>query len=240
MTKLDEFVKQADVFGLILRGGFYPQESDKVPDITQNEKAKTLLLFGNAGSSIWPCFSTSAEHCDGEANPLDRWSTRIGTQLATQWRGQALFPFGGPPYQPFIGWAKKAENLSSSRLGMLIHPTYGLWHAYRFAVALPYEVEDLVDTQQSESATDEVDIPCNQCINQPCLQSCPVGAFKAEEYDVETCFQYLKQHPESSCHSRGCQARLACPEGKDFRYDKAHGAFHMSQFYQSLTRRFAD
>jgi hypothetical protein len=97
----------------------------------------TLVLLGNVGSSLWPAFSISPEYRDGRENPLDRWSRRVGHDLAARFDGQALFPFGGPPYQPFLRWAARAETVHGSTLGMLIHPRYGLWHAHRFALALP-------------------------------------------------------------------------------------------------------
>ena len=230
---LHRYQTDAAEFGLVLRGGFYPKADDRVPDLPGGEKAKTLLLFGNAGSSIWGYFSASNEYKDGADNPLDRWSEGIGDELAQRWRGAALFPFGGPPFQPFIGWAKKAEGLRSSRLGMLLHPTYGLWHAYRFAMALPDHING-VETEPNDSQHHA----CDQCDDQSCLKTCPVDAFDGAHYDVKRCFGYLSQNPDSLCHRKGCQARAACPEGEAYRYDQDHAAFHMQKFYQSLQHRF--
>ena len=221
------------------RGGFYPESDDRVPDLPQGAQAKTLLLFGNAGSSIWRRFSESGEYQNGRDephdHPLDRWSERIGKGLARRWQGQALFPFGGPPYQPFIGWAQKAENLRPSKLGMLLHPGYGLWHAYRFAIALPNHVDGV---EARSSLPPDRTHACDGCVGRPCLKTCPVNAFDGERYDVERCFHYLRQHPDAPCHRQGCQARAACPEGKGYRYEESHAAFHMKKFYQSLQRRF--
>ena len=50
--------------------------------------------------------------------------------------GQAIFP-SDKPYMPFQQWAMQAEGLKKSPLGMLIHPVYGLWHAYRGAILMP-------------------------------------------------------------------------------------------------------
>jgi len=224
--------KQAMQNGLVIRGGFKVEAKDLVPELENGAQAVSMILFGNAGSSLWPVFSISEEYEDGLSDPLDRWSKRIGEQLAADSGGMALFPFGGPPFQPFLRWAKKAEQLDSSRLGMLMHPNYGLWHAYRFAVAFSYEVSGL------DVAGDTNAIACDTCTDQPCLSGCPVRAFTSDGYDVESCFHFLDQHPDAPCHSSGCQARCACPEGVSFRYDSDHAAFHMAKFYESLATRF--
>lgn len=230
MNRLD-LVRDAGQYGLVLRGGFGVSGDDGVPDIGEGTPARSLVLFGNAGSSIWPTFSGSPEYADGEPDPLNRWSERIGRELAARWRGLALFPFGGPPYQPFLRWAGKAEGLRSSRLGMLLHPDYGLWHAYRFAIAFAEPVDGL-EAQPAPAAH-----ACDTCREQPCLSVCPVDAFDGERYAVEACFRYLQAHPDSPCR-RACRARDACPEGAGYRYDPDHAAFHMTQFFISQCAQF--
>ena len=230
-TGLTEIARRAGEYGLVVRGGFTPVAEDAVPPLDGGKSANTLLLFGNAGSSIWQSFSTSAEYLDGEADPLNRWSMRIGNMLATEWEGNALFPFGGPPYQPFLKWAKKSEGIASSKLGMLIHPVYGLWHAYRFAVALPVPIAITPEGNAGNHA-------CDACAKQPCLRGCPVNAFDGTQYDVEACYKYLVSNPDSACQRSGCAARKACPEGTGYAYQPAHAAFHMGKFILSQADRF--
>lgn len=237
MTTIDNALiarmqQQAEAFGLVMRGAIAVSAEDNVPALQTGESAATLLLFGNAGSSIWHCFSASREFADGDADPLNRWSERIGNQLAARWGGKALFPFGGPPWQPFLQWAKKSEALESSVLGMLIHPRYGLWHAYRFAVALPHRLAQIMP--DDAAMANKRHHACTTCAQKPCLNACPVNAFSGTEYDVEACFNYLDSHQQARCHQQGCQARLACPEGAQFRYQPAHARFHISQFYSAL------
>ena len=229
--QIDNLIKDADEHGLVLRGGFHPVAADNVSAV-DGERARTLLLFGNAGSSIWEAFTAAPEYSDGKVDPLNRWSERVGNDLATRWFGVALFPFGGPPYQPFLEWARRAETLQSSPLGILIHPHYGLWHAYRFAVALPYIPAGFV-------LVDSGDHACDSCSTKPCLATCPVGAFTADGYDVERCYRYLERNADAECHQRGCLARGACPEGKKYRYVPDHAAFHMQKFVQSLSTRYS-
>ncbi len=221
----------ADRYGLVVRGSFQVDDSDNVPCMTADEPARTLVLFGNAGSSLWEVFSESPEYLDGEGESMDRWSRRIGQQMADELGGWALFPFGGPPYHPFIEWARKAEDLANSRLGMLIHPRYGLWHAYRFAIAFP---RDFGDWNRAGAMRQDI---CISCKEQPCLAACPVEAFNGDHYDVDSCFAYLEARTQSPCRQVTCQARLACPYGTEFRYDAAHAQFHMDAYVRSISAR---
>ena len=220
--------------GLRMRGGFTVVADDKVPEFESGAAAQSLVLFGNTGSSIWPEFSTSSELRDGLDNPMDRWSKRIGDEIAAQLGGVAYYPFGGPPYQPFISWAQKAESLRPSKLGMLLHPEYGLWHAYRFAVALPVV---LFDKQTDESLPLHA---CDTCLDQPCYSVCPVGAFANNHYDVDRCVRYLDANPHAACNRDGCMARMNCPKAEEHRYIQPHAEFHISQFLKARLKALSD
>ena len=221
--------------GLIARGGFTVVAGDDVPHVVDGTgkpiAAQSLLLFGNAGSSLWAAFSNSAEYHDRQANPLNRWSVRIGNQLAEQFGARALFPFGEAPHLPFLRWAKKAEALQNSQLGMLIHPRFGLWHAYRFALAFPQPGAPAQVEWQPAASDGNI---CQRCRPKPCLRTCPVNAFTESGYDVQSCFRYLVVNPESACMTRGCQARVACPQGVGYRYEPRHAAFHMRAFVVAM------
>ena len=167
-------------------------------------------------------FSQSPEYLDGQTDPIDRWSKRIGDQLANQHQGQALYPFSGPPYWPFLSWSEAANSTAPSRLGMHLHRDYGLWHSYRFALVLPYIIEQ-------EKEISAYTAPCSRC-EQMCVSNCPVGAFDKEgSYDVVTCRAYVRDNPESQCFASGCQARLACPEGQGS-HELAQHQYHMQVF----------
>src|SRR5690349_5430638 len=108
--------------GLALRGGFHPEPPDSVPALPGGRPTATLLLAGTIGSRWWGAFAAAPEAADGLPDPLDRWTRRLLTALAGAYGATALYPFGGPPYLPFQRWARRAEPVSPSPLGMLIHP----------------------------------------------------------------------------------------------------------------------
>ena len=234
MMDIGDIAALANDHGLILRGGIRVEGDEGVPDCPSGEAAAMLLLFGQAGSAIWPHFSGSPEYRDGQADPLDRWSTRVGNALAQQLGGMALFPFEGPPWYPFGQWAQRAESLRPSPLGILMHPAYGLWHAYRFAVALPSTSIPDDGLPITPSAPRPGPHACDSCVGAPCLRACPVDAIQAGGYDVAACAAYLRAHDDAPCHQLGCLARAACPESRETRYEPVHCQFHIRQFLASL------
>lgn len=210
-------------FGLLLIGAMRVTDEDQLPDIAENLPVRQLLLIGNGGSSFWSNFSQSPEFADGLADPLDRWSRRLGNQLAERLGGRAIFPFEGPPHPPFLCWAGKTGKLASSRLSLFIHERFGLWHAYRFALAIP-------EIRETSSTGIEFKSPCLSCEDKPCLQACPVNAFAGPSYRADLCMDYLVSDAASTCRKLGCEARRACPVGKTFTYLPEHAKFHMDAF----------
>ncbi len=211
--------------GLLFRGGFAPQDSDAVPLLPSGDTPRWLALVGAAGSALWPHFTASPRYTDGAPHPLDRWSRAIGDALAQETGGRALYPFGGPPHHPFQRWAERAEGLHASPLGLRLHPQYGLWHSYRFALALPQPL----DVPAPRDSTDH----CARCESQPCLSACPVDAFTGSAYRTEVCTQHLVSAPRPACRDNGCHARHACPIGQDFAQRPEHARFHMDAFVAS-------
>ena len=123
--------------GLVPRGAFKLEDGERVGELADT---RTIVLAGMVGREGWNAFAASPEASDGFAEPLDRWSRRLIESLARELGGRALFPFGGPPFLPFQRWAQRAEPVHSSPIGLLIHPYYGLWHAYRGAIGFAEEL----------------------------------------------------------------------------------------------------
>ena len=215
--------------GLRLRGGWVPDPSDALPPLPHGQNAAVVWMVGMAGSECWPQFSTSRFFSDGRPNPMDRWSASIAAGLAQRWLGLAIFPFEGPPYYPFQQWASRAEALQPSPLMLRLHPEFGVWHAYRFALALPQLQDGDLAAPQATLQSSRTDI-CLRCDGKPCLSACPVQAFSGQSFAVDACRSHLRGPLGAQCVQGGCLARNACPEGADYRYQSAHAAFHMQAF----------
>jgi hypothetical protein len=181
----------------------------------------TLVLVGVIGGGCWDAFQAAAESCQWP-DPLDRWSRRVVTELAAELGAEALFPFGGPPSLPFLRWARRAEAVYPSPIGPLIHPDYGLWHAYRGALAFAQRI--------GLPPADQRPRPCDTCADQPCLATCPVGAFSDRGYDVPACIGHIGADRGGDCLGAGCLARRACPVGVTYHYAPAQMGFHMRAF----------
>lgn len=180
-----------------------------------------LILIG-AGPDMWPLFTNSPEFEDNAADPLDRWSKRIIGQLCAPHGWQSIYPSDGPPYAPFIAWAKQSGRFWNSPTGMLLHDRAGLMISIRGAIRVP---EPLDAPAPHES-------PCDRCIDKPCRTTCPVSALSdAHDYDVPRCKAFLDTGPGLDCMDNGCKVRRACPISQAFGRDPAQSAFHMKSFH---------
>ena len=175
-----------------------------------------LALIGPVEPGFWPDFAASPEAQDGHKHPMDRWSRRVLGNVASALGGQAVFPFGGPPFQPFHTWALRSGRFWSSPVGFLVHDEAGLWVSFRGAIALP-----------GDARVAEQPAPCTTCA-APCLTACPVNALGAS-YDVAACKAHLRGAGSRTCMVTGCQARAACPVGHGRRLP-AQAQFHMEHF----------
>ena len=202
-------------FGLILRGGLRPGAGRRRAAGRRQAAADRQCRPG-AVARVRP-------HRSGRPGPLNRWTERAVRPLAGRFGATALFPFDGPPYWPFQRWALAAEPVRASPLGLLIHPRYGLWHAYRAALA--FAATDIA-LPPRDAAPDL----CGACAAKPCLAACPVGAFGEQGYDVPACLGHLRAPAGDDCRSAGCRARRACPIGREHAYEPAQARFHMSAF----------
>lgn len=207
--------------GFTALGWFKVKPEDGVPDSCCGCPASAVVMVGNAGPEMWLRF---AEACDPDYDTLDAWTEAVLSELAVRLGADAHFPFAKPPL-PFLRWAGRSGFAHTSPLGMSIHPKYGLWHAYRAALAFPVEI-DLPDASASVS-------PCEACESKPCLSTCPVGAFTGTSYDVPVCATHMATPDGSDCLELGCRARRACPVGREFTYDPRQAHFHMSAFLRA-------
>ncbi|GLQ35024.1 hypothetical protein GCM10007939_13070 [Amylibacter marinus] len=202
--------------GLVINGAFHPEISDNIA-------AKTLILLGPS-QGFWDIFSTSPEYNDRKDNPLDRWSMRIITAIAQEFNATPQFPFGGPPYAPFLSWAIESQRAWPSPIGMLVHDNQGLMVSYRGALLLDHPLP--LPTPPSAS-------PCGTCDAQPCTSACPVDAFAQGGYDVARCRTYLHSPEGQTCLEGGCLARRACPISKPKSRPKGHNLLHMIPFKEN-------
>ncbi len=198
-------------------GAFHAEPGDALP-----EWCGTLVLLAPREPGFWPAFTASREYRDGRPDPLDRWSERVIGGLARAFEAEALFPFGGPPYRPFLRWAERSGRAWPSPVGLLVHDTAGLMVSYRGALALAGRLA--LPTPPAR--------PCESCAEKPCLSACPADALTAKGYDVPACKAYLETSAGSACHDGGCAVRRACPVSARHGRRAEQSAFHMRAFHR--------
>ena len=197
-------------------GWFSPTAEDRTPEGTQ-----FVILIGNAGPEMFRRF---ARERDPSRDLMDDWCRAVIGGLARTLDAQAVYPFDKPPL-PFLTWARRAKAGHVSPLGMNIHSTYGLWHAFRAALLFPVTF-DLPAPSQGPH-------PCESCDGKPCLSACPVNAFSGTSYDVPRCIDHIASAEGTDCMTGGCLARRACPVGRAFAYGPAQMQFHMRAFLRA-------
>ena len=210
--------------GLAVRGGFNFAAGEDGPVGLGGHPAKAVVLVGNAGGAFWLHFRAwLSDQPTDLADPLDAWSRVVLEGVAATCGARVIMP-NDKPFAPFQQWAMRAEGLKASPLGILMHPEYGLWHAYRGALLFD-------DALAAEDLNQEPENPihlCDLCVGKPCLHSCPVRAF-AEGFDHRACLSHISGPAGHACMEGGCLARNACPHDA-WRYPAPMRAFLMRAF----------
>ncbi len=215
--------------------------SDSLQKIKLPSNCQNLLLIGNAGSTIWdrmPAEYFARDH------PIDEYSKACVTQaLAEQiplscW--QLLYPLEPDLRMPLQDLGVLAGWHNPSPLGIGISHRYGLWFAYRALVALDAEIIEAFSADNSAvNGADELladlESPCVNCIDAPCLSVCPANALaKVQPPNLNACVKY-RCAEQSSCAST-CVARQACPVAREYQYSDAQIKYFYDRSLVSLKR----
>ena len=198
---------------LQITGAFHPRPDDQTPSGTA-----TLVLL-SPSAAFWPAFTTSPEYLDGTPDPVDRWSTRVVTSLASELGATPIFPFGGPPHHPFIAWATRSSSTWTSPVTLLVNASQGMMISFRAALALPDRLELPAPPAK----------PCTTC-SAPCQTACPVNALTPADYDVAACKAHASSPAGTTCRTDGCLVRRACPVSAKAHRRPEQSAHHMEYF----------
>ncbi len=204
---------------MLVRGGFTPLGDEDVHSLADGRPVVTVVVIGNAGGAMWGGFRAAATP---GPDPLDRWTRRVLEPIAAELGADFVHP-SDEPFRPFQRWAQRGDDVWSSPIGLLVHPQFGLWHAYRGALLFAEPVVGLPSVGTEVS-------PCLTCVGRPCLTTCPVDAFTIEGYDAAGCARHVRSGREPTCLDDGCAARRACPVGVSYRYEPDQMRFHMRAF----------
>ena len=188
------------------------------------ERGGAVLLLSPDEPRYWDILRASPEWQDGAPDPVDRWSARVIGALAADLGGEALYPFGGPPWHPFYSWALAGGRAVASPVSLLADAERGLWISYRGAIRVPDPEAGIVRSRSRDRD------PCTPC-PAPCRTACPVNALTEKGYDLAACHGYLDSSEGAECLTGGCLVRRACPVGADLR-PRELAAYHMGMFHR--------
>lgn len=214
-----EISEKAGQHQLEVYGGFHPDKQDKVPGDT-----KTLIMLGPKEPGFWTYIIKQDEFKDGLPNPLDRWSKRVIDTIGEETKGEPAYPFGGPPYHPFMTWALKTGRSWHSPIKFLVHDTSGLLVSYRGVLGYSEFFHLPPPPPQS---------PCVTCIDKPCITACPVDVLTPEIYDADGCRKYIGSSEGHECLRLGCNVRRICPISATYQRDIRQSEFHQIAFLKN-------
>lgn len=187
-----------------------------------------LLLCGHGGNRFWQRLTEAK--IDGK-NPVDDRSVQVITAGLEKYAAGAdykiLYP--GISSLPLQGLGCLSGWHHHSPLGLGIHPTYGLWFAYR-SVVLSNTSFDPTTPLTSPS-------PCLSCEEKTCVTACPAAALSNDRFDVSKCVSY-RLSEQSNCTSK-CIARIACPVAPRHRYADEQLNYHYSHSLATIKRFYS-
>lgn len=171
---------------------------------------RAVAVVGSGGPALWRAAverGPRPDPVDGlvrsvveglTAGPERRW-VRIAGDVENQPDARTLAIAAG------LGWP--------SRLGLVLHPTWGPWLGLR---AVVFTTDALPVTGPLDAPA-----PCDSCA-APCSAACPAGAL-APTWRADRCLPHRATH--ATCDG-GCLARAACPVGAAHAYDAVAHRYH--------------
>jgi epoxyqueuosine reductase len=196
--------------------------------------ARSIVVIGNGGGAFWNAFKIHADENPGwmaRDNPLDDF-TRIAIDhdiapvLAQSGIAHTvIYPFiSSGPTLNFMEAGKAAGLSGPSILGVVVHPVFGPWIAFRAAILL----NELIDAPGEAYRFD----PCPSCVPRTCITSCPVDAVTASGWDIPKCLTH-RVEVEADCAPR-CHARAGCVLGPEHRYPDEELAYHQMRALRAM------
>jgi epoxyqueuosine reductase len=227
-------------FGLNLVAAIPTGRYDSVAPATMragaiDRAARSIVVIGNGGGGFWRAFTAYAAQHTGwssRENPLDDFTYEvIERHVAAAVRSQdvrcvAVYPFmnAGATIN-FMEAGKLAGLAGPSIIGVVVHPVYGPWIAFRAALLVDAEIDEYGEALGFD--------PCPACTTRSCISACPAAAvtFPAG-WDIPKCLTH-RVEVEADCAPR-CHARVGCVLGPNHRYPDDELAYHQMRALRAM------
>jgi epoxyqueuosine reductase len=197
--------------------------------------SRTIIVVGNGGGALWTALRRHAGAHPGwfeRANPLDDFTREIVEgEIAPAARiggatAHVVYPFmHDAATLNFIELGKAAGLAGPSILGVVVHPIYGPWIAFRAAILIDQEIDAPGDAAGFD--------PCPSCTVRSCIPACPVEAIAFPSgWDIPKCLTH-RVEDEPDCAPR-CHARAGCVLGPQHRYPDDELAYHQMRALRAM------
>jgi epoxyqueuosine reductase len=197
--------------------------------------ARSIIVLANGGGALWAALKRHAGRNPGwweREHPLDDFTREvIEREVAPAARAAgahctAVYPFMATGATlNFVELGKAAGLAGPSILGVVVHPTFGPWIAFRAALL----VNEPIDAPGDALGFD----PCPSCTARSCIAACPVGAVNFPAgWDIPKCLTH-RVEDEPDCAMR-CHARVACVLGPEHRYPDDEMGHHQQRALRAM------
>lgn len=197
-------------------------------------QCRSIVLIGNGGADFWHKFKAHAAANPGwwdRNDPLDDFTREIiENEIVNPIQRldigcKAVYPFGSPPTLNFMQLAMLMGLASPSIIGVVVHPVFGPWIAFRAALLLDCELEHPGDASGFD--------PCPSCRTRSCITACPASAVSFPSgWDIPRCLSHrVEAYPDCAAQ---CHARVACVLSPEHRYPDDELAYHQSRAFRVM------
>jgi epoxyqueuosine reductase len=202
-------------------------------------ECRSIVVIGNGGSDFWRAFLAHAAENPGwlaRDNPLDDFTREVIEKQVVRpiqtagVRCITVYPFGSNGATlNFTQLATLAGLAGPSIIGVVVHPVFGPWIAFRAALLLDCEIDRPGDALGFD--------PCPTCSTRTCIRACPAAAISFPSgWNIPRCLAHrIEAHPD--CAER-CHARVACVLGPDQRYPDDELAYHQMRALRVMRRYY--
>lgn len=193
-----------------------------------------LLLIGHGGPTLWRQLQANSP---AATDPVDSYSIATTHQFIDRYLAGAasliLYPSNDQYLLPLSELGQLAGWSQPTPLGLGIHPSFGVWFAYRVALL----TTAVLPTNAPVDPTGQPHA-CLSCTHKPCISACPAQAVQPDGFDIFACSRYRLQ-PKSACADR-CLARMACPMAPEQRYTLAQIQYHYQHSLETIRAYYTD
>jgi epoxyqueuosine reductase len=243
MDLFDLISSNAQRFGLNLSAAVPAEQYELAAASAYRARAifpgcRSIVMIGNGGGAFWRAFKVYAAQRPGwleRENPLDDFTRDVVEKEIvapiqdTGVRCITVYPFGNGPTLNFMQLAMLAGLAGPSIIGVVVHPQFGPWIAFRAALLLDCEVNHPGDAIGFD--------PCPTCSTRSCINACPAAAVSFPKgWDIPQCLAHrVEAYPDCA---DGCHARMACVLGPDQRYPGDELTYHQQRALRLMRHHY--